>query len=126
MKRRIRRGRHLVPEAALTAKFQEALATLTADAPGEQLGDYLEFGVYNGTSLSYVHQATSDLRLEQTRLFGFDPFAGTPDEAAYDDDTTWMPGALKSEIGFIRESSSLKRESTGAASPSSRGGSPRH
>ena len=44
--------RRLVPEAAFSEKLRETLFGLIARHGAAGIGDYLEFGVYNGTSLS--------------------------------------------------------------------------
>jgi O-methyltransferase len=82
----------LIPEE----RFSQVLRNLTAslsDRIGKQnVGDYLEFGVYNGTSLSCAYRIFQDLGLSQSRFFGFDSFEGMPSEADYEDDGAWMPG----------------------------------
>src|SRR5687767_14085356 len=44
----------------------------------KRLGDYLEFGVYNGTSLLAACRQTAAMNLSHMRLFGFDSFEGLP------------------------------------------------
>lgn len=103
MKHRIRTGRRLVPEKAFTAKIREAMAALTGNSGPEQLGDYLEFGVYNGTSLSCMYQVTAELGYNHVRLFGFDSFEGLPSRAAKEDENVWMSKQFKCDIEFTRE-----------------------
>ena len=61
-----------------------------------KLGDYLEFGVYNGSSLAIAYHTLKKMKNKSSRLFGFDSFEGLPDEADTDDDATWFPGQFKS------------------------------
>ena len=103
MKARVRKGLRLVPEAELEHKYREALQALTEKAGAAPLGDYLEFGVYNGTSLACMYRALESLRLDRVRLFGFDSFEGMPKEANTDDGGMWTPGQFKSEFAFTRQ-----------------------
>ena len=66
------------------------------------LGDYLEFGVYNGTSLVSTFRETEAMGLSHMRLFGFDSFQGLPTAAATEDDGVWKPGDWCSEEEFTR------------------------
>lgn len=43
-------------------------------------GDYLEFGVFKGASLLYTQQSADQKRLTGMKFFGFDSFAGLPEE----------------------------------------------
>lgn len=79
----------LVPEAALTDRFAAAIRQL--EGFGRRVEAYVEFGVYNGTSLACMYRA-----LEQTgrsaRLVGFDSFEGLPPEVGEEDQGVWRPG----------------------------------
>lgn len=103
MKYRIRAGLRRVPEKEFTAKVREAIAALTENAGPEQLADYLEFGVYNGTSLSCMYQVAAELGYKHVRLFGFDSFEGLPEQAADEDENIWMSKQFKCDINFTRE-----------------------
>ncbi|MGI9324967.1 MAG: TylF/MycF/NovP-related O-methyltransferase [Pseudomonadales bacterium] len=69
----------------------------------EELGDYLEFGVFNGTSLSCVHRVLNELNMDSVRCFGFDSFEGLPQEAAHDDEGIWFPGQFACRIDVTRK-----------------------
>ena len=84
-----------VPEKELESKYLKALALLTQKTPTHEVGDYLEFGVFNGTSLTCMHRALKKVGIEHVRLFGFDSFEGLPQIAATDDGGTWSPGDFK-------------------------------
>lgn len=43
-------------------------------------GDYLEFGVFKGASLLHAQRTADRLGIQGMRFFGFDSFAGLPDE----------------------------------------------
>jgi O-methyltransferase len=80
----------LVPERELEQAYRRAL-TLLKKRNG-LIGDYLEFGVYTGTSLVCMHRAATAVAADEIRLFGFDSFEGLPDEAAHDDGGhVWWP-----------------------------------
>lgn len=42
-------------------------------------GDYLEFGTYQGKSLTYYYHAANHFGLDDMRFFGFDSFEGLPE-----------------------------------------------
>jgi O-methyltransferase len=83
----------LVPVQELEQKYREALELLVARNGRDNIGDYLEFGVYGGASLACMHRATAALELSSVRLFGFDSFEGLPqpdeDESSA---TSWHRG----------------------------------
>ena len=95
------RGR-LVPENDLRLFLVQSLRSLAERRPHEPLGDYLEFGVYNGTSLTVMYRALQDLGLSDVRLFGFDSFQGFPPHAAHEDAGRWRPGGCSSSLPFTR------------------------
>ena len=61
-------------------------------------GDYLEFGVSEGTSMACMHRVTTKLNLKTVRLIGFDSFEGMPESAAVEDAGTWKPGQFANPI----------------------------
>jgi O-methyltransferase len=109
-----RRGRHLfedarrrsreplVPERELESTYREALELLARKLGPDGVGDYLEFGVYVGTSLLCMDRASKALGLDSVRLFGFDSFEGLPDAAA-EDHGGWVPGQFRADLDFVRE-----------------------
>lgn len=97
---RVLEGHRLVPEGALEEKYRDTLRLL--QERGCQLGDYLEFGVYNGSSLSCMHRALDAAGAKHVRLFGFDSFAGLPLEARHDDGGVWRPGQFSIDYDFTR------------------------
>ena len=103
MRRDIRRGVRLVPPEALQARYAEALELLKGRLGADEVGDYYEFGVYNGTSLACMDRASAAAGLGRIRLFGFDSFEGLPDSAETDDGGVWHPGQFRSELEFTRE-----------------------
>lgn len=52
---------------------------------------HLEFGVFNGTSLSAAFRAYEELGIE-ARIVAFDSFKGLPEESYLDDLGQWSPG----------------------------------
>ena len=80
----------LVPERELENVYRHSLELLRERH--EPMGDYLEFGVYTGSSLICMHRAAEQVGADELRLFGFDSFAGLPDAAAQDDGgLVWWP-----------------------------------
>ncbi len=64
-------------------------------AGGHDFGQYLEFGVSRGTSMSCMYHALRKAGLSGVMLIGFDSFEGMPAEAA---DQGWTPGRFASTI----------------------------
>jgi hypothetical protein len=63
-----------------------------AESGPDWSGDYMEFGVFKGYAFWHAQRIARELRLDSTRFFGFDSFAGlpvpqgvdaTPDETFY-------------------------------------------
>ncbi len=59
---------------------------------GEEMGDYLEFGVFNGTSISNMYFAAKKAGLNSMRMVGFDAFEGLPAESEKEDAGVWKKG----------------------------------
>jgi hypothetical protein len=81
----------LVPAGALTKRFVAVLKILN-NLSRTPVGDYLEFGVYNGTSMGCMFDAMTQLKMSHNRLFGFDSFLGLPPDAISEDGGVWKPG----------------------------------
>jgi hypothetical protein len=92
-------GQRLVPEEALKDKYRESLAWLDAMGALEPPGDYLEFGVFNGTSFLCMHDVSRENGLQDMRMFGFESFEGLPPEAAVDG---WLPGDFSIDFNYTR------------------------
>jgi O-methyltransferase len=70
---------------------------------GNDIGDYLEFGVFNGTSLSNMYFTTRKLGLTSMRLFGFDAFEGLPPESEYEDAGVWKRGFYTCSLSQLEQ-----------------------
>jgi O-methyltransferase len=66
---------------------------------GQEIGDYLEFGVSRGTSYACMYHALRQAGVNDARLIGFDSFEGFPNEAAHQG---WEPGAAASTVSATR------------------------
>ena len=101
--RRVRRSyaEPLVPEAELENAYVRAVLWLS-EAGRAGIGDYLEFGVCHGTSMTSMHRALVRVGLGHVRMFGFDSFEGLPSEAA-EDYGGWQPGQFDSDEDHTRE-----------------------
>ena len=82
---------HLVPPEKLILFFAETLKRLSR-LKGDAIGDYLEFGVFNGNSIGSMFLALKSFRTNNVRLFGFDSFSGLPPGAECEDDGVWKQG----------------------------------
>ena len=87
-----------VDSQELEATLDTIVDALLAKEKAEDLGDYLEFGVCFGWSLSSMYRVAQRRRINQMRFIGFDSFEGLPPEAATDDDGYWSPGMFKSDV----------------------------
>jgi O-methyltransferase len=100
LRHRVMNRPRLVPEPQLRGLLSRALRALMDRHGRESLGDYLEFGVYNGTSLTCMYRELVALDLPRVRLFGFDSFKGFPPSAAHEDEGRWQPGRCHSPLDF--------------------------
>jgi O-methyltransferase len=91
----------MVPVPELENAYRNALRLLSDGADGDDVGDYLEFGVYVGTSLLCMDRASRAVGFSTLRLFGFDSFEGLPEDAA--DEKSFNPGWFRAEYGLVRE-----------------------
>jgi O-methyltransferase len=101
----------LVPKNEFHKCVANAVDALRVHEKNSELGDYLEFGVSRGTSMSCVYHVVTEKQLSNVRLFGFDSFEGLPQEAAAEG---WRPGAFKSTLSatqhyLFREGVDLNR-----------------
>ena len=69
----------------------------------ESVGDYLEFGVFQGTSMNCMWEMLKEMDLGHVRMFGFDSFVGLPDEAAIDDGGLWKPGEFAAPYELTKQ-----------------------
>jgi hypothetical protein len=85
----------LVSRQDYRAQLDSAIARIRERIPADDFGDYLEFGVYNGSSMSCAFEALRDAGLPRARLIGFDSFQGMPAGAAgQEEDETFKEGIL--------------------------------
>jgi O-methyltransferase len=95
-------GLEVIPTDSLKTSQRAALRYLVEKLGAENLGDYLEFGVFSGTSLGCMYAVLKELGLDHIRLFGFDSFEGMPAIAATEDEGVWAPGQFKLGIEFTK------------------------
>lgn len=90
----------LVPPEKLKEKYKQGLTYLKER--GIPLGDYLEFGVYQGTSLLCMYDAMEELKIDNMRLWGFDSFKGFPAPSKIDKKLLFT-GDFKADISFTKK-----------------------
>jgi hypothetical protein len=98
----------LVPADRLRQSYVGALRLLLEDAPAGDLGDYLEFGVYQGTSMGCMVEAMAELGVTSARLVGFDSFEGMPAESSGQDNDVWRPGEFRASLSYARSHLTVK------------------
>jgi hypothetical protein len=83
---------NLVPPETLVSFFKGCIDQLK-DLKGGKVGDYLEFGVFNGSSIGSMHIAREQAAMsDEIRLFGFDAFEGLPEGSENEDGGVWKAG----------------------------------
>ena len=82
---------NLVPPQKLISFFEGCIERLQG-LRGDDIGDYLEFGVFNGNSIGSMYLARQAKGVKSTRLFGFDAFEGLPAGSEKEDDGVWKKG----------------------------------
>lgn len=103
MLKRVKGGNLLVDEAKFRGAVGRAIDQLLGKIGEDELGDYLEFGVYNGSTLAIVHDLLTRRGRISSRLFGFDSFEGLPPEANVEDNNIWMSGQYRCPVDFARD-----------------------
>lgn len=68
---------NLVPPETLKTFFDKCIKILQK-TKGKEIGDYLEFGVFNGSSIGSAYLTAKKVGLKSMRFFGFDSFQGLP------------------------------------------------
>ncbi len=81
----------LTPPASLERFFERAIQTL-GQIKGADIGPYLEFGVFNGSSLACMHAAAQKTGFSRLPFFAFDAFQGLPPESENEDNGVWKKG----------------------------------
>jgi O-methyltransferase len=76
----------------LEQRLVDALRVLRDRLGTHEVGDYLEFGVYAGGTMTCADRARSAAGIEEMRLIGFDSFEGLPAEAAQINPQRWSAG----------------------------------
>ncbi len=92
---------NLVPPETLKTFFECCVKQLQA-LKGNEIGDYLEFGVFNGSSLSSMCTTAKNMNLNM-RFFGFDAFEGLPAGSENEDDGVWKKGFYACSFEKMRE-----------------------
>lgn len=82
---------NLVPPEKLIEFFTDCVNRLH-QLKGDDIGDYLEFGVFNGNSIGSMAIVRKQMQLQNMRLFGFDAFEGLPEGSENEDDGVWKKG----------------------------------
>jgi O-methyltransferase len=92
-----------VSAAELEQNLTEAINLLRGRLGSDEVGDYLEFGVYAGGTMTCADRARRAAGIEQMRLFGFDSFEGLPPEAEKINPERWSAGMFACTVEEARE-----------------------
>lgn len=101
--RRTRSGGLLINERTFHAALDGALTALLTRTSADDLGDYLEFGVGSGSTLTVMYHLLRSHGADRSRLFGFDSFEGLPAEAECEDGNLWFEGQFACPEVVTRE-----------------------
>ncbi len=82
---------NLVPPERLEIFFEKCIKRLQKIKGGD-IGDYLEFGVFNGSSIGSMYLTCKKLHFDSVKFYGFDAFQGLPAGAEKEDDGVWKKG----------------------------------
>ncbi len=82
---------NLVPPEKLTPFFTGCITELQR-LKGDDVGDYLEFGVFNGSSIGSLYKAREAVGVKSMRMFGFDAFEGLAPGSENEDGGVWKEG----------------------------------
>jgi O-methyltransferase len=93
---------NLVPPEKLKTFFASCINRLKK-TKGDSIGDYLEFGVFNGSSISSMYLTAKKLNQSKMRFFGFDAFEGLPEGAENEDDGVWKKGFYACSFEKMKE-----------------------
>lgn len=93
---------HLVPPEKLVSFFGNCIETLGALRDGD-VGKYLEFGVFNGSSIGSMYLAREKAGVGMP-LFGFDSFEGLPEGSENEDGGVWRRGDYKCSFEEMEQS----------------------
>jgi O-methyltransferase len=93
---------NLIPPERLVCFFKECLHLLN-QIKGEEIGDYLEFGVFNGSSIGSMVLARDAAGMRSMRLFGFDAFEGLPAGSEQEDGGVWKTGFYACSFEEMRQ-----------------------
>ncbi len=96
---------HLCYYATKTLEYQATLARVMDYVAVNQLGgDYLEFGVYEGSTLTCAYHSAQRKHLKNMRLYAFDSFEGLPELVGIDStDYGFSKGDFACSEGKFRE-----------------------
>lgn len=92
----------LVPLDILPDKYREALSMLVTQRGDREFGDYLEFGVFQGSSMTCMYRAATALGLNKMRFIGFDSFEGLPAQADQEDDSVFHSGEYYCSLPYAQ------------------------
>ena len=99
-KQKIRGRARLVHDQAVRECFEKVVGILQKE--NVEIGDYLEFGVYNGSTMTWMQRTLQKAGMSDVRIFGFDSFEGLPDYAVDDCGGHWKPGEFSSSLEFTK------------------------
>ena len=88
----------LIELSQLRPVYRNALAVMQQKTGNADIGDYVEFGVSQGTSMGLMFEEVKRAGVDKVRLFGFDSFEGMPEETDTDDNGAWAAGDFSQDI----------------------------
>ncbi len=99
---------NLVPPEKLKIFFAKCIKTLQK-SKGKDIGAYLEFGVFNGSSMASMYQTAKNMGQDSMQFFGFDAFRGLHKNAEKEDGGVWKRGHYSCSFANLKKC--LKKKS---------------
>ena len=102
---------NLIPPKDLQEFFTRSISLLKT-IKGDDIGDYLEFGVFNGKSMISMYKSCKELGITDTRFIGFDSFEGLPSNATDEDNGVWSKGMYSCSFEDLKRCLLLEKINT--------------
>lgn len=102
-KNKVKDGVKLINEEEVKSQFKKAIKLLKKEESVDKIGDYLEFGVFYGSSIVCMREVMDNEGIKNSKIIGFDSFEGLPSEEYIEEEEPWEEGDFKSNYRFAKE-----------------------
>lgn len=102
-KREVKKGVRLIDTEEFKGQLKNGIRYLREERGVQEIGSYLEFGVFYGTSIVCAYEVMKEFGMESPKIVGFDSFEGLPEEASREEEGPWKEGDFRSNYRFTKE-----------------------